>query len=152
MRTLLFSVTRKDLIIDFFRAGGKGGQHQNKTSSACRIRHKSSGAVGESREDRRQHINRKIAFNRMANSKQFQNWAKMQAAAVLEGHRNTEDKVNKSMVSSNLKTEYITTYICDGCNKKETITSAEQGVLPEWVEMVEGDTHYCSTCAGRDDA
>ena len=45
-RELLFSLTKNDFELQFFRAGGKGGQKQNKTSSGCRIIHKESGAVG----------------------------------------------------------------------------------------------------------
>ena len=65
MKELLFSVTKKDFELQFFRAGGKGGQKQNKTSSACRIVHKASGATGESREQRQQIANKKLAFQRL---------------------------------------------------------------------------------------
>ena len=47
MRELLFSVTRDDFTIQTFRAGGKGGQKQNKTDSGVRCIHNASGAVGE---------------------------------------------------------------------------------------------------------
>lgn len=63
-RELLFSVTKKDFRIYTFRAGGKGGQKQNKTSSGVRFTHIESGAVGESREERSQHRNKEIAFKR----------------------------------------------------------------------------------------
>ena len=43
-RELVFSVTRKDLIIDTFAAGGPGGQHQNTSNTGVRIRHPASGA------------------------------------------------------------------------------------------------------------
>jgi protein subunit release factor B len=38
-KELLFSLTKKDFRIDTFRAGGKGGQKQNKTSSGVRVTH-----------------------------------------------------------------------------------------------------------------
>lgn len=101
----IFSVTKKDLRIDFFRAGGKGGQKQNKTSSACRITHIESGAVGESREERHQHMNKKTAFNRMIKSKRFQDWLKIQSAMVMQGYRDIEQKVEKTMRTKNLKVE-----------------------------------------------
>jgi protein subunit release factor B len=147
MSTFLFRVSRKDLEVDYFRAGGKGGQKQNKTSSGCRIRHAASGAVGESREERSQHANRKIAFRRLTESRRFQNWVKAQAAAVLQGHRDMEDKVKKSMSSNNLNVEYVASYTCDGCGKKETVTSYAPGILPNnWMEL-EDDNHYCGKCA-----
>lgn len=51
-RELLFTVTAKDCEVQTFRSGGKGGQHQNKTSSAVRFRHPPSGAVGVARDHR----------------------------------------------------------------------------------------------------
>ena len=83
-KQILFSVTRKDLRVDYFRAGGKGGQKQNKTSSACRITHPASGAVGESREERSQHQNRRIAFHRLANSRKFKLWLRAQSNLTQE--------------------------------------------------------------------
>ena len=35
MREKILSVTLKDCRVDTFRAGGPGGQKQNKTNSAC---------------------------------------------------------------------------------------------------------------------
>jgi protein subunit release factor B len=107
-KTLLFSVTKDDLNIQFFRAGGKGGQHQNKTSSACRVVHKDSGAVGECREHRHQHQNKKVAFRRMVDSKEFQGWLKLETAARLQGYANLEKQIDASMKEENLKVEYYT--------------------------------------------
>lgn len=76
MRKLLFSVTIKDCRVDTFRAGGKGGQHQAKTDSGVRVVHEPSGAVGESREERSQLLNKRKAFRKMAESKKFKLWAR----------------------------------------------------------------------------
>jgi len=151
MGKLLFKVTRKDLKVEFFRAGGKGGQHQNKTSSACRIRHPPSGAVGESREERSQHQNRRIAFKRMAQSKKFQNWARAQAAAIEQGYRDTEQKVSQMMASDNVKIDYVTTWECDGCGKTETITASDPNKKPEWLAIgeLQEEEHLCTRCAGK---
>ncbi len=52
MRELMFSITKDDLDVQTFRAGGKGGQNQNKRETGVRIVHRPSGAVGESRSER----------------------------------------------------------------------------------------------------
>ena len=93
---LLFSVTRKDLRIEYFCSGGPGGQHQNKTASGCRITHEASGAVGESREEREQSRNRSNAFNRMVKSPKFQTWLRVKASELSMGET-VEQKVDRLM-------------------------------------------------------
>lgn len=65
-RVLLFSVTVKDCEVQTFRAGGKGGQNQNKRDTGVRIIHHPSGARGEARDERSQLQNKRLAFKRMA--------------------------------------------------------------------------------------
>jgi peptide chain release factor 2 len=61
--------------VQTFRAGGKGGQNQNARDTGVRVIHRPSGAVGESREERRQLQNKKRAFRRMGESAAFHRWA-----------------------------------------------------------------------------
>lgn len=71
MKEKILSVTLKDCRVDTFRAGGKGGQNQNKRDTGVRIVHPPSGAVGESREERSQLQNKTKAFRKMAESDKF---------------------------------------------------------------------------------
>jgi peptide chain release factor len=54
-----------DVRFETLRAGGPGGQHQNKTESAVRAVHAPTGLVVVAREDRSQHRNKAIALERL---------------------------------------------------------------------------------------
>lgn len=103
-RKLLFSLTKKDFTIQTFRAGGAGGQNQNKVESGVRIIHPASGARGEARDSRKQLTNKKTAFRRLIDSKKFQDWHKIECARRLG---TIEAKVNEQMQDHNLKIEYL---------------------------------------------
>lgn len=108
-KKLLFSITKKDFRVDTFRAGGPGGQKQNKTSSGVRITHLESGAAGESREERSQMQNRKIAFQRLVESPKFKVWHKKKIAECLLSEaekKEIEARVDEWMCEENLMVQY----------------------------------------------
>lgn len=105
MKELLFSVTRKDFDIQFYRGTGNGGQKKNKTSNCCRITHKESGATATSEEGRSQAHNKQNAFKKMTATKEFQNWLKIKIAEANGQKAIIEEYVDRQMKSENLKVE-----------------------------------------------
>ncbi len=55
----------KEVIFDFGRASGPGGQHRNRKATACTATHMPSNVSGEATERRRQSENRKMAISRL---------------------------------------------------------------------------------------
>jgi protein subunit release factor B len=56
----------RDCMMEFFVAGGPGGQHRNKVETGVRLTHLPSGLVVTATERRSQSANREAAFERMA--------------------------------------------------------------------------------------
>nr|WP_308531106.1 peptide chain release factor-like protein [uncultured Paenibacillus sp.] len=102
-RELLFTVTLADCRVDTFRSGGKGGQHQNTTDSGVRITHLASGAVGESRDERSQHMNKRTAFRRMAESEKFRKWHRIECARLMGRLDEVQREVDRAMNPKNLR-------------------------------------------------
>lgn len=101
-RELVFRLTQSDFVMETFRVGGKGGQNRDKRNTGVRYRHEPSGAVGECREHRHQNQNRKIAFQRMAESREFQSWAKSTALQLPP----IDEVVRLMMNPDDMKIEY----------------------------------------------
>ena len=51
--------------VQTFRAGGKGGQHQNTTESGVRLIHLPTGVRSTARNERSQHRNKALALERL---------------------------------------------------------------------------------------
>lgn len=117
LKTLLFSLTKRDFDVQSFRSGGPGGQNQNKVSSGCRIIHRASGAVGEARDSRSFHQNKKTAFERLTNSPIFKGWLRIETAKRLGLFKNLEARVEKMMALENLKIEGIDSNLPEDYNK-----------------------------------
>jgi len=108
-RKLLFSVTKKDFIIQAYKSSGPGGQHRNKTMSAIRMVHPESGAMACSGNERSQHQNKRLAFKALVARPEFQKWIRVKAAAagcdLHELERAIEKQVTNMMAEENLKVE-----------------------------------------------
>lgn len=100
-RERVLSVTLADCDVQTFRAGGPGGQKQNKTESGVRVVHRASGARGECRETRSQYQNKRTAFLRMIETREFKYWMKMQLGQ--DAHLRAE--VERMMWPTNIRTE-----------------------------------------------
>lgn len=105
MKELLFSVTANDCDFQYVKSGGPGGQNVNKRSTKVRCVHRASGAMGESAETRHQSENKKIAFRKMVESKEFKLWHRLETARRLGDRMTVDEKVDNSMRDANLKVE-----------------------------------------------
>jgi hypothetical protein len=104
-KQLLFSLTKKDFIVEPFRGSGNGGQNRNKVMSCCRIKHPASGAVAEGKEQRNFPQNKKAAFKRLIEKPEFQKWFKIQCAKALGQYCDIEYSVEQAMDIKNIKVE-----------------------------------------------
>lgn len=105
MKELLFSVTASDCDWQYLRGTGPGGQKRNKTESKVRCVHRASGATGESDLTRSQAQNKQIAFRKMAESKEFKTWHRIETARLMGDKITIEEKVERAMSEQNLRIE-----------------------------------------------
>lgn len=65
VKAIELKVLQKEVTFESMRASGPGGQHVNKTSSAVRVTHRSTGIQVRVESDRSQHRNRQLAMERL---------------------------------------------------------------------------------------
>jgi len=94
-------IRTEDLHVDVMRAGGPGGQHQNKTESGVRITHLPTGVVVNCRDERSQHKNKSKAM-RILKSRLYD----------LQRTRVDRDRAQarRSLIGSGDRSERIRTY------------------------------------------
>lgn len=107
-KRLLFSVGPKDFTIQTFRAGGKGGQNQNKVNSGVRLIHRASGARGEARDSRHQAQNKKAAFERLLATKVWKGWHRAEVMRRLGMEAKATENADLAMNPRNLRVEVKT--------------------------------------------
>ena len=100
-RERILSVTLDDCDVQTFRSGGPGGQKQNKTDSGVRIINRASGARGESREQRSQLQNKRLAWKRMSSTPEFKAWLRRE----LGEDARLKAQVERELWPDRLKTE-----------------------------------------------
>jgi len=91
----------KDLRVDTFRAGGKGGQNVNKVETAVRITHMPSGVVVACQQERSQFQNREKALKML--------YSKL-AAFELEKKTQNMIEARRSQIKGAERSEKIRTY------------------------------------------
>jgi len=104
MRELLFSITKKDLQIDFFSGTGAGGQFRNKHQNCVRLHHRESGviATGQSSRDRKSNI--KEALKGLVTKPAFKAWHSKKVFEIIKG-KTIEKMVDEMMAPENIKVE-----------------------------------------------
>lgn len=94
-------IDEEDLRIDTYRAGGKGGQHVNKTDSAVRITHLPTNIVVAVQNERSQHSNKAMAMDIL----------KARLYAHEEAKRQAEANAHNSLKSENAWGSQIRNYV-----------------------------------------
>lgn len=98
-------ITIKDCRVEYTKGTGAGGQKRNKTSSAVRITHEPSGAVGYSEATRSQAQNKQDAFAKMARSPQMQSWLRLEMARREGTLLQAEEAAERQMAPKLLRVE-----------------------------------------------
>lgn len=116
----LIGTSKKDLRVQFFRASGKGGQHRNKTDTACRMTHIATGISAESTDSRSQSENKWAAWKKLVDR--------------LIKHY-TKEMAQESRRTNSGWAEKIRTYH----QPRGTVTDHRTGVTQDYGKTLDGD-------------
>lgn len=78
-RLAQLGIRAEDLVETFTRSSGPGGQHVNKVSTACTLRHVPTGILVTASDSRSQFQNRQLALERLLDVLEKQRAEKRQA-------------------------------------------------------------------------
>lgn len=98
-------INPKDLLIDSFRSGGKGGQNVNKVETAIRITHIPTGIAVKCQETRSQHENKQRALHLLTSKLQL-----IQDKIENEELKNTKEGIIDTGFGSRIRTYSIHPY------------------------------------------
>lgn len=123
-------VNPDDLIIDYYKASGAGGQHRNRTLSGCRIKHIPTGIIIERCTSRSSYQNKDSAMEDLKQRLQSAEYDR------LNKRRNSK---RKTQIGSGMRGDKIRTYreqddtvIDHRSNKKASLKKLRRG---DWGEI-----------------
>lgn len=99
------ALNKRDLEISFFKAGGPGGQHRNKTETAVRIFHRPSGITVTATEQRSQSANLEKALGRLSEKLAAQRRKPAKRIATKPGKAARERRLAAKRLRSGVKRE-----------------------------------------------